>query len=325
MFSVTEASTTFAAVQVHYDFSSLPLFRNAVVTIGTFDGVHCGHKALLKQIKEISNRVNGESVLLSFYPHPRMVLYPDDHRISLLSSPEEKIQELEKAGLDHLVVYPFSTELSRLSAFEYVRDFLVKGINAHTVVVGHDHRFGRNREGDFKTLVELSDVFGFQVLEIPALEIDSIEISSTKVRSALECGDAKEAATFLGRPYSFTGVVFKNRQLGRTLGFPTANVRLAFEHKLIPAHGVYVSHVQTPTGNFNGVTNIGIRPTVGRDNEVHIETHIFDFDGMLYDEVITVEILHRLREEQKFESIEALRMAIKNDCRKAKEWLEERH
>jgi len=325
LFSATDASTTFASVQVHYDFSSLPPFRNAVVTIGTFDGVHCGHKALLQQIREIANRVNGDSVLLTFYPHPRMVLYPDDHRISLLSSPEEKIQELEKAGLDHLVVYPFSAELSRLSAFEYVRDFLVKGINAHTVVVGHDHRFGRNREGDFKTLVELSDVFGFRVVEIPALEIDTIEISSTKIRMALEHGDAAEAATFLGRPYSLVGRVFKNRQLGRTLGFPTANLRLAFEHKLIPANGVYVSRVQTPFGNFDGVTNIGMRPTVGRDTEIHIETHIFDFDGMLYDETITVEIMQRLREEQKFESVEALRMAIENDCRKAKEWLKEQH
>jgi riboflavin kinase/FMN adenylyltransferase len=254
-----------------------------------------------------------------------MVLYPDDHRISLLSSPEEKIQELEKAGLDHLVVYPFSAELSRLSAFEYVRDFLVKGINAHTVVVGHDHRFGRNREGDFKTLVELSDVFGFRVVEIPALEIDTIEISSTKIRMALEHGEAAEAATFLGRPYSRVGRVITNRQLGRTLGFPTANLRLAFEHKLIPANGVYVSRVQTPFGNFDGVTNIGMRPTVGRDTEIHIETHIFDFDGMLYDETITVEIMQKLREEQKFESVEALRMAIENDCRKAKEWLKEQH
>jgi riboflavin kinase/FMN adenylyltransferase len=227
--------------------------------------------------------------------------------------------------LDHLVVYPFSAELSRLSAFEYVRDFLVKGINAHTVVVGHDHRFGRNREGDFKTLVELSDVFGFRVVEIPALEIDTIEISSTKIRMALEHGDAAEAATFLGRPYSLVGRVFKNRQLGRTLGFPTANLRLAFEHKLIPANGVYVSRVQTPFGNFDGVTNIGMRPTVGRDTEIHIETHIFDFDGMLYDETITVEIMQKLREEQKFESVEALRMAIENDCRKAKEWLKEQH
>lgn len=310
-------------MQVHYDFSSLPVFRNAVVTIGTFDGVHCGHKALLKRIAEIAHQIDGETVLLSFYPHPRMVLYPDDHRISLLSSPEEKINELRAAGLDHLVVYPFSTELSRLSAFEYVRDFLVKGINAHTVVVGHDHRFGRNREGDFNTLLELADVFGFRVTEIPALEIDHMEISSTKIRAALERGDATEANAFLGRPYSLTGKVFRNRQLGRTIGFPTANIHLTFEHKLIPAHGVYASRVQTNEGIFKGVTNIGVRPTVGRDSEVHIETHIFDFDKTLYDEVITIEVMKRLREEKKFDSVESLRMAIEADCREAKKWLED--
>jgi riboflavin kinase/FMN adenylyltransferase len=246
-------------VQVHYDFSSLPTFRNAVVTIGTFDGVHKGHKALLQRIAEIARREGGESVLLSFYPHPRMVLYPDDHRVSLLSSPEEKISELENAGLDHLVIYPFSPELSRLAAFEYVRDFLVKGINAHIVVVGHDHRFGRNREGDFNTLLELSDVFGFQVEEIPALEIDEMEVSSTKIRSALERGDMETTAAFLGRPYSMQGHIVKNRQLGRTIGFPTANLHVDFEHKMIPANGVYVSRIQTPLGIFNGVTNIGFR------------------------------------------------------------------
>jgi riboflavin kinase/FMN adenylyltransferase len=312
-------------VQVHYDFSSLPLFRNAVVTIGTFDGVHCGHRALLKRIREIARQVDGETVLLTFYPHPRMVLYPDDHRVSLLSSPEEKIQELGAVGLDHLVVYPFSAELSRLSAFEYVRDFLVKGINAHTVVVGHDHRFGRNREGDFKTLLELSDVFGFCVHEIPALEIDDIEISSTKIRTALERGDVSEAATFLGRPYTISGSVFQNRQLGRQLGFPTANLNLSFEHKLVPAHGVYVVKAHTPFGIFNGVTNIGIRPTVESNGKVQLETHIFDFDKNLYDRVITIEFLQRLREERKFESVEALRGTIEDDCRKAKAWLANRH
>ena len=250
-----------------------------------------------------------------------MVLYPEDHRISLLSSPEEKIEELAAAGLDHLVVYPFSTELSRLSAFEYVRDFLVKGINAHTVVVGHDHRFGRNREGDFKTLLELSEVFGFTVHEIPALEIDDIEISSTKIRTALERGDVNEAASFLGRPYAITGTVFQNRQLGRQLGFPTANIHLVFEPKLVPAFGVYAVKVHTPFGIFNGVTNIGIRPTVESNGKVHLETHIFDFDKNLYEHEITLEFLHRLRDERKFDSVDALRMAIEEDCRKAKEWI----
>jgi riboflavin kinase / FMN adenylyltransferase len=308
-------------VQVHYEFSSLPAFRNAVVTIGTFDGVHRGHQSLLKRISEIAGKENGESVLLSFYPHPRMVLYPDDHRVSLLSSPEEKIAQLNTTGLDHLVVYPFSAELSRLSAFEYVRDFLVKGINAHTVVVGHDHRFGRNREGDFNTLLELSDVFGFRVEEIPALEMDDIQISSTKIRIALERGDVEEAAAFLGRPYSLSGSVQKHRQLGRTIGFPTANLLLQFEHKLIPARGVYVSRIHTPFGIFNGVTNIGVRPTVDTGSKVHIETHIFDFDNNLYDSQITVELLHRLRDEKTFDSIDALRLAIQDDCRNALQWL----
>ncbi len=308
-------------MQVHYDFSSLPAFRNAVVTIGTFDGVHLGHKSLLQRIAEIAKRVDGETVLLSFYPHPRMVLYPEDHRISLLTSPEEKIAELSKTALDHLVVHPFTSELSRLSAFDYVRDFLVKGINAHTVVVGHDHRFGRNREGDFKTLQELSDVFGFQVEEIPALEIDDIEISSTKIRSALERGDMEVATTFLGHPYSLSGKVIKNRQLGSTIGFPTANLQLGFQHKMIPANGVYVSHVQTPFGAFNGVTNIGIRPTMGDSDKVHIETHIFDFDNNLYDKAVTIELLFRLRDEMKFTSVDVLRSAIKTDCENAKQWL----
>lgn len=310
-------------MQVHYDFSSLPVFRNAVVTIGTFDGVHRGHKALLQRIDEIAKRVQGESVLLSFYPHPRMVLYPNDHRISLLSSPEEKVVELEKTGLQHLVVHPFTPELSRLSAFDYVRDFLVKGIHTHTVVVGHDHRFGRNREGDFATLLELSDVFGFHVEEIPAIELDDIEISSTKIRNALERGDVREAALFLGRPYSMTGTIVRNRQLGRTIGFPTANLQVSFPHKLIPAHGVYVSRIQTPFGIFNGVTNVGVRPTVSENDQVHIETHIFGFDNDLYDAQVTLEVLHRLRDERTFNSVQELQQAIQSDCQNALQWLEE--
>lgn len=308
-------------VQVHYDFSALPTFRNAVVTIGTFDGVHLGHQSLLSRITEIAKAIDGESVLLTFYPHPRMVLYPDDHRVSLLSSPEEKVEELSKAGLDHLVVYPFTTALSRLSAFEYVRDILVKGINAHTVVVGHDHRFGRNREGDFNTLLELADVFSFQVEEVSALEVDAIEISSTKIRAALERGDADEAAVFLGRPYSITGKVVRSKQLGRTIGFPTANLEVLFEHKLIPSTGVYVSSVHTPYGIFKGVTNIGVRPTVDKSDRVHIETHIFDFDKDLYDAMIQLELLHFLRSEQRFESVEALKSAIASDCQAALQWL----
>ena len=308
-------------MQVHHEFSSLPVFRNAVVTIGTFDGVHSGHRKLLKRIAEIAAQVDGEAVLLSFYPHPRMVLYPDDHRVALLSSPEEKAYDLQAAGLNHLVVYPFTPELSRLSAFEYVRDFLVKGINAHTVVVGHDHRFGRNRQGDFNTLLELADVFGFHVQEVPAYEIDNIEISSTKIRAALVAGHVLEATSFLGRPYSVEGIIYKDRQLGRTIGFPTANLHVTFEHKLIPAHGVYVTRTRTPLGIFNAVTNIVFRPTVDSSSTRRIESHLFDFSGELYDQPMKVEFLHRLRDEKKFDSVEALRNAITEDCKTTKEWL----
>lgn len=294
--------------------------RNAVVTIGTFDGVHAGHVALLKRITEIAREVNGESVLLTFYPHPRMVLYPDDHNIALITSPQEKAGLIEACGIDHLVVYPFSKDFSRMSAFEYVRDLLVKGLNAHTVVVGYDHRFGRNREGDFKTLLELSEIFGFGVEEIPAREVEAIQVSSTKVRNALQERRIEEANTLLGRPYSISGSVEAGKKIGTDWGFPTANLRPDFQHKLIPAQGVYASRVRTSFGNFNAVTNIGVRPTVDQTLQLHIETHIFDFAQDLYNQILNVEFLHFIREEKKFSSVEELRSAIAEDCKNAREW-----
>jgi len=294
--------------------------QNAVVTIGTFDGVHQGHAALLKRITELAREVGGESVLLTFYPHPRMVLYPDDHNISLITSPEEKNQLLDECGLDHLVIYPFSTAFSRMSAFEYVRDLLVKGLNAHTVVVGYDHRFGRNREGDFQTLLELSEVFGFHVEEISAQDVDAILVSSTKVRNALIDGRIEEANLLLGRPYAIEGHVVRSRQLGRTIGFPTANLKPDYNFKLIPSHGVYVSRAHTPFGIFNAITNIGIRPTVSEELQRNIETHIFDFAHELYEEPMKIELHHFIREEQKFASLDELKNAITQDCNYARAW-----
>ena len=307
-------------MKIHHDFNTIGSLRNPVVTIGTFDGVHLGHVALLNRIKELAREVGGESVLLTFYPHPRMVLYPDDHNISLITSPEEKNQLLEACGLDHLVIYPFSAAFSRMSAFEYVRDLLVKGLNAHTVVVGYDHRFGRNREGDFKTLLELSEVFGFHVEEISAQDVDAILVSSTKVRNALLEGKIEEANVLLGRAYSIEGHVVRSRQLGRTIGFPTANMKPDYAHKLIPANGVYVSRAHTPFGIFNAITNIGIRPTVSEEPERNIETHIFDFQQELYDQPMKIELLHFIREERKFASIDELKGAIMQDCNFALKW-----
>ena len=309
-------------MHIHHDFSSLQHVRNAVVTIGTFDGVHLGHAALLKRVSEIAKEVGGETVLLSFYPHPRMVLYPDDHNISLITSPDEKATLLEACGLDHLVIYPFSAEFSRMSAFEYVRDLIVKGLRAHTVVVGYDHRFGRNREGDFKTLVEMSDVFGFAVEEIPAKDVDAILVSSTKVRNALLEHRIDEANMLLGRPYALKGHVVKSRQLGREIGFPTANLQLNFAHKLVPANGVYVTRARTPFGIFNAITNIGMRPTVSQGLQRNIETHIFDFNHDFYDSPLTIELLHFVREEKKFNSVDELKQAIATDCLNARAWLQ---
>lgn len=311
-------------MQIHHDIHSIGPLRKAVVTIGTFDGVHQGHAALLKRITELAREVDGESVLLTFYPHPRMVLYPEDHNISLITSPQEKTHLLEACGLNHLVVYPFSASFSRLSAFEYVRDLLVKGLNAHTVVVGYDHRFGRNREGDFNTLLELSEVFGFRVEEISAKDVDAILVSSTKVRNALLDGRIEEANALLGRPYTLEGHVERSRQLGRTIGFPTANLKLEFEYKLIPRNGVYASVAHTPFGIFNAITNIGIRPTVSDSAQRNIETHIFDFQHELYDHPLTVELHHYIREEQKFSSLDELKEAIAADCKKARTWHSEK-
>jgi len=309
-------------VQIHHGFSSLQHVRNAVVTIGTFDGVHLGHAALLKRVAEIASEVQGETVLLSFYPHPRMVLYPDDHNISLITSPDEKGKLLEACGLDHLVIYPFSVEFSRMSAFEYVRDLIVKGLNAHTIVVGYDHRFGRNREGDFKTLVEFSELFGFTVEETPAKDVDAILVSSTKVRNALLERRVEEANLLLGRPYSLQGSVVKGRQLGREIGFPTANIQLDFAHKLVPANGVYLTRAHTMFGIFNAITNIGLRPTVTQELQRNIETHIFDFNQDLYDSPLTIELLQFVREEKKFNSLDELKQEIAADCKNARAWFQ---
>jgi riboflavin kinase/FMN adenylyltransferase len=226
-------------VKIHRDFSSLASIRNPIVTIGTFDGVHLGHRAILQQMRQLAGFKDGETVLLTFYPHPRMVLYPSDHGLRLLSTMEEKEQLLGDAGVDHLVIYPFSESFSRKTAFEYVRDMLVEQLHVHTLVVGYDHRFGRNREGDFEVLKELSDVFGFSLVEIPAQKLDDVQVSSTKIRQALESGEVLVANEYLGYEYEVSGRVVKGEGRGHQIGFPTANVGDIEPDKLLPARGVY--------------------------------------------------------------------------------------
>lgn len=260
--------------------------------------------------------------MLSFYPHPRMVLYPDDHKVELLSSPEEKAAQLQNAGLDHLVIYPFSHEFSRMPAFDYVRDLLVTGIHAHTVVVGYDHRFGRNREGDHNTLVELSEIFGFKVEEIPAQVIDHNNVSSTKIRAALSRGAVAEANEYLGYHYSISGTVVHGDQLGRTIGYPTANIEPDYALKLIPANGIYAVRVKLNETVFEGVLSIGVRPTINNHNKRSIEVYILNFHQDIYGSKICVELLSYLREEKKFGSIDELKKEIDSDILVAQKWFQ---
>jgi len=309
------------SLKIHTDFSGFVNAKKPIVTIGTFDGVHLGHMSIIKRIQELAKEIDGESVLLTFYPHPRMVLYPNDHDLQLLNTPEEKAKLLEQAGINHLVVYPFSEEFSRISAFDYVRNLLVTGVRANTVVVGHDHRFGRNREGDFNTLLEWSEMLDFKVEEISAKEIDEVNISSTKIRQSLLRGDIATANAFLGYNYQLCGKVVTGARLGNTIGFPTANISVNYSYKLIPAKGVYAVKVKSGEKTFNGVTNIGVRPTVDNDGKLSIETHIFDFNNDIYDSTITIEFIARLRDEKKFGSIDELKNQIALDIQKAKELL----
>jgi len=287
--------------------------KNPVVTTGTFDGVHFGHQKIIDRLKSVATKIGGESVLLTFHPHPRMVLFPDDEDLKLLSTREEKIKRLESAGLDHLIIYPFSRKFSRRTATEYVRDLLVNEIGVKTLVIGYDHQFGRNREGNFEQLIELAGIYDFKLEEIPAQELDDVKVSSTKIRNALLKGDVKTASKYLSHDYKVSGIVVKGRQLGRELGFPTANISVLDRYKLIPGDGVYAVNVKVNKGNFKGMLNIGYRPTVGGLYKATMEVNIFEFNENIYGHFIGVEFVKRLRDEIKFDSVEELKIQLELD------------
>jgi riboflavin kinase/FMN adenylyltransferase len=283
-----------------------------VVTSGTFDGVHLGHQTVIRRLKEIAQQNRGESVLLTFYPHPRMVLFPEEEGIRMLNSQEEKISLLEKQGVDHLIIYPFSKQFSRLSSVQFIRDVLVNQIKTKKLVIGYNHHFGRNREGSFLHLKEYGPVYGFEVEEIPAKDMDSIEISSTKIRHSLEDGNIKAANAFLGYSYPFSGRVVKGKQLGRQLGYPTANLMPLDPYKLIPGNGVYVVSVNHKGDLYRGMLNIGVNPTVGGELRT-IEVHVLDFNKDIYGETLELHFIDKIRNEQKFDSIEKLKLQLGKD------------
>lgn len=308
-------------MQVYSDFEDLHHIPNAVLTIGTFDGVHVGHQKILERIQQEAKRVHGETVLFTFFPHPRMVLQPNSD-LKLIQTQNEKLDKLGRVGLDHVIVYPFTKEFSSISADDFVIEFLVKKLNVKTIVVGYDHQFGKNREGSLEQLQRLSKIYPFEVIEIPAEDIDEVNISSTKIRQAIEDGNMEIAHQYLAEPFELSGIVQAGQELGRTIGFPTANVGLQDSHKICPGNGVYAVQVKLPDGRlYNGMMNIGVRPTVSQTLERKLEVFLFDFQEDLYNQEITVYLFKQIRKEQKFDGIEALRQQLEQDERTVRAFL----
>ncbi|GAB3031985.1 bifunctional riboflavin kinase/FAD synthetase [Spirosoma pulveris] len=285
---------------------------NAVVTSGTFDGVHRGHQIILSRLTEIAQASGGESVLITYWPHPRTVVSNDSQNLKLLTTLDEKIDLLDQAGVDHLVVIPFTRSFSELTSEEYIRQILLEKIGTKKLVIGYDHRFGRDREGGFDYIQAHQSEYGFEVEEIPRQDVEAVGVSSSKIRAALNEGNVHTANLFLGRPYNLTGTIVKGRQLGRTIGFPTANMQVDDPSKLIPANGVYAVDVEYAGQTLGGMLNIGFRPTVAGTYQT-IETYIFDFDKDIYGEHLTLRFREFLRPEQKFDGLPALVAQLKND------------
>jgi riboflavin kinase/FMN adenylyltransferase len=301
-------------VKVYHSIEQFPSDIKSILTIGTFDGVHKGHQYVLDRLNEIAKKEGGESVLLTFYPHPRHVLHPDDQALKLLNSIEEKIKELEKSGLQHFIIHQFTPEFSRTKSINFIRDLLVNKLQMKYMVVGYDHHFGRNREGSYDDLVSFSELYDFKLEQIPPQDEGDVTVSSTKIRKLLLAGDIEIANTYLGYPYLLTGKVVKGNEIGRTISYPTANIALENKWKLIPADGVYAVKVVVGEMLYYGMLNIGNRPTISDGDRV-IEVHVFNFSADIYGADIRVEFVKRVRDEKQFDSLGALKSQLKIDER----------
>ncbi len=307
------------------DFSPV---ENAVVTIGTFDGVHIGHQKILAHLKEAAQKINGETILLTFFPHPRLIINPDDDSLRLINDIEEKVSQLSKVGIDHLIIIPFSRDFSNQTPEEYISNVLVGKLGTKKIVIGYDHHFGKDRKGTMGDLEQFASIFDYSVDEIPEQDINDIAVSSTRVREALIKGDIRTANLYLGYPFELTGTVIRGDQIGRTIGFPTANLQVHEPHKLIPAYGIYAvevhiyNHIQnittgeyreeSPVSIAKGMGYIGTRPTVDGMNRA-IEISLFDFDQDIYGKTLRVKFLHFIRHDERFNSLEEMKAQIKAD------------
>lgn len=350
-------------MKVHYDLLQLPIFNNAVITIGTFDGVHTGHRAIIKQLKDEAIKIHGETVIITFNPHPRTVIGDTSKPLHLLNTLSEKIELLSQQGIDHLVVVPFTQTFAQQTAEAYVHDFLMKNFHPHTIIIGYDHHFGQGRKGNYLLLEALKESLGFELKEIPAQLLEHSAISSTRIRDAIKNGDMLTANQSLGYDYFFEGEVVKGNQLGRTIGYPTANLQIQDAYKLLPGNGVYAvkcnldgswqmtddsnqtkddkrqatlieikenqenqnfanRHLPSTIRHLNGMMNIGFRPTID-GTKLTVEVNIFDFDEDIYGKMLRVYVKAHLRNERKFNGLDALKQQLAMDKTNAEKVLSE--
>jgi len=299
-------------MKIYHHIDEFTPVKNAVVTIGTFDGVHIGHRKIISRLKELAAAAGGETVILTFFPHPRMILHPEDEAIKLITTINEKAELLERMGIDHLIITPFSRDFSNQSAEAYIRDVLVKKIGTKTIVIGYDHRFGKDRQGGLQDLLRLASEYDFKVLEIPEQDINDVAISSTRIRTALLDGSIDIANECLGYPFFITGKVIRGDQLGRQLGYPTANLMVEERYKLIPSDGIYAVKVKVEGEEYKGMAYIGHRPTVNGMSR-NIEVNIFEFNADIYNKQLRMEFLHFVREDIHFASLDELVVQLGKD------------
>jgi len=303
-------------LKIYHQLSDFKKLDNAIVTIGTFDGVHFGHQKIIKRLCELAKSSGGESVLLTFFPHPRMIIDPENQELKMINTIDEKAQILASLGIDHLIITPFTRDFSNLSANDYIKNILVDAIGTKKIIIGYDHRFGKDRLGNINTLVENANTYGYQVEEIPEQDINDVAVSSTKIRKALLDGDVALANSYLGYAFSIYGPVIKGDKIGRTIGFPTANIFVPETYKLIPGDGIYAVTVEMGEEknpeNYRGMAYIGQRPTINGMTR-NIEVNIFDFDREIYGQNIKMNFLAFLREDVKFTGLEALTKQLQKD------------
>ena len=299
-------------MKIYHHIDEFKAVKNAVVTIGTFDGVHLGHRKIIARIKELAEEIGGETVILTFFPHPRMILNPEDESIKLINTINEKAALLEQLGVDHLIITPFSRDFSNQTAEGYIRDVLVNKIGTKKIVIGYDHRFGKDRQGGLDDLLRLGPVYGFEVVEIPEQDINDVAVSSTRIRHALLEGKIELANTFLGYPFFITGKVVRGDQIGRQIGYPTANIVIEERYKLIPSDGIFAAKINIQGKLYKGMAYIGSRPTINGMSR-NIEINIFDFNQEIYNEQVSLHFYNYVRGDVKFNGLDELKVQLAQD------------